>query len=299
MLFTLPKIRTDVRSNFNQAGSLGFLSDSEIDVWINEGYSKYSLMLMIAHEGYFETAVPLDITAQSEEVVLPNNFSSNQKKFLKTTILERQLSNRRVPLEYRRRYAANDINVTSGSAVSDHYLPTYCFRGNSIILEPTPDTSEIGGLRLVFQAMPSRLFSSSPLSAGASTIQFPTTADPRDDYYNESRIYIISGTGESQLRIISDYAGSTRMATVSVPWTVTPAVTSVFSTLIHDDFPEIFHELLALYATKCAFMKERSPSIKLNFDGTRLKELEKQFMDYIENRTEFPVFTRAWNLEIE
>jgi len=54
-----------------------------------------------------------------------------------------------------------------------------------------------------------------------------------------------------------------------------------------------------LYAAKCAFQKERSRGITVEYDGSRLKELEKNLVDFCENRTDSPVFTRAWNLEVD
>jgi hypothetical protein len=54
-----------------------------------------------------------------------------------------------------------------------------------------------------------------------------------DDYYNGAQIAITSGTGVGQIRTISDYAGSTRVATLSTDWTTPPTVSgsSVYSIL--------------------------------------------------------------------
>jgi hypothetical protein len=59
-------------------------------------------------------------------------------------------------------------------------------------------------------------------SAGASSI---------DDTYNGSMIVIASGTGEDQARLITDYVGSTNVATVSPDWTTTPDTTSTYKIL--------------------------------------------------------------------
>ena len=66
--------------------------------------------------------------------------------------------------------------------------------------------------------------------AGASTtITLDASALANDDIYNGSTITITGGTGVGQVRVISDYVGSTKVATVSVAFTVTPDNTSLFS----------------------------------------------------------------------
>lgn len=65
--------------------------------------------------------------------------------------------------------------------------------------------------------------------AGASsTITLATTASSTDDTYNNMDIVITSGTGSGQTRTITDYVGSTRVATVDEAWTTTPDDTSVY-----------------------------------------------------------------------
>jgi hypothetical protein len=49
-----------------------------------------------------------------------------------------------------------------------------------------------------------------------------------DDYYNGMQVSILSGTGLRQIRTISDYVGSTKIATVSVAWVTQPDATSVY-----------------------------------------------------------------------
>jgi len=66
-------------------------------------------------------------------------------------------------------------------------------------------------------------------AGGASTITLPAAAIATDDIYNGSSITITSGTGSGQTRIISDYVGATKVATVSVAWATQPNNTSVFT----------------------------------------------------------------------
>lgn len=81
---------------------------------------------------------------------------------------------------------------------------------------------------------PSLIFNSGTASAGGgSTITLDATPDfgstsATDDLYNGMMISIEAGTGAGQSRIISDYVGSTRVATVGVAWTTTPDNTSLY-----------------------------------------------------------------------
>lgn len=65
-------------------------------------------------------------------------------------------------------------------------------------------------------------------AGGASTITLRTDASAVDDAYNGMEVFITSGVGSGQRRVISDYVGATRVATVSVAWAVQPTNASVY-----------------------------------------------------------------------
>lgn len=69
--------------------------------------------------------------------------------------------------------------------------------------------------------------SSTAQAGAATTITLDASASATDDFYNDQFIYILSGTGAGQGRIISDYNGTTKVTTVST-WAVNPDATSVF-----------------------------------------------------------------------
>lgn len=65
--------------------------------------------------------------------------------------------------------------------------------------------------------------------AGASnTVTLDTGANAADDFYNHTRIVITANTGVEQERIIVDYDGTTKVATIAPPWITQPDVTSEF-----------------------------------------------------------------------
>jgi hypothetical protein len=67
-------------------------------------------------------------------------------------------------------------------------------------------------------------------AGAATTITLDAGASAVDDYYNGLEIHIISGTGAGQANAITDYVGSTKVATVAA-WTTQPDATSVFRIL--------------------------------------------------------------------
>lgn len=70
--------------------------------------------------------------------------------------------------------------------------------------------------------------------AGATnTITLDASASSTDDFYNGSLIYIKSGTGAGQTRLITDYNGTTKVATVQGSWITDPDNTSVFNVTPH------------------------------------------------------------------
>lgn len=65
-------------------------------------------------------------------------------------------------------------------------------------------------------------------AGGASSITLAAGASATDNIYNYQRIDITDGTGIGQSAIITDYVGSTKVATVDYAWNVTPDNTSVY-----------------------------------------------------------------------
>jgi len=66
-------------------------------------------------------------------------------------------------------------------------------------------------------------------AGGASTITLDAQSSAVDDTGIGQTIEIVKGTGKGQTRIISDYVGATKVATVSVAWVTVPDATSVYS----------------------------------------------------------------------
>lgn len=65
-------------------------------------------------------------------------------------------------------------------------------------------------------------------AGAAGTITLDASASASNDFYNNTFIQIIGGTGAGQARFISDYDGTTKVASVNANWITTPDNTSVF-----------------------------------------------------------------------
>lgn len=62
----------------------------------------------------------------------------------------------------------------------------------------------------------------------AGSIKLAAAASTADDFYNGQEVLILQNTGAGQRRVISDYVGATRVATISPDWAVTPDATSTY-----------------------------------------------------------------------
>ena len=67
-------------------------------------------------------------------------------------------------------------------------------------------------------------------NGSATTITLASGASANDDEYNTMSVWITSGTGANQLRTITDYNGTTKVATVAT-WTTNPDTTSVYEVM--------------------------------------------------------------------
>ena len=68
--------------------------------------------------------------------------------------------------------------------------------------------------------------------AGTSTsITLAATASATDDLYNAMTVYISDGVGSGQIRTISDYNGTTKIATVTAAWSTNPDGTSIYEVM--------------------------------------------------------------------
>jgi hypothetical protein len=71
-------------------------------------------------------------------------------------------------------------------------------------------------------------------AGAAGTVTLDASASAADDAYNGHWVEITGGTGSGQLRHISDYVGSSKVATVDSNWGTNPDATSTFNVILPD-----------------------------------------------------------------
>lgn len=121
------------------------------------------------------------------------------------------------------------------------------FRGDissiaDFLAEPVPGAAtagqlgyNIGTFLTIQNTYPGGVISTGTAQAGAAgSITLAAAASTTNDFYNFKRIVIMSGTGAGQSALITDYVGSTRVATTfcegttAGAWRVNPSTDSVY-----------------------------------------------------------------------
>lgn len=146
---SLQALITSARNLLNQPDpNNSFWSDEELSAYANEGVRVYFAELVNINEGHFTAQTDLTITNGSELVTLPSDF-------LEVRALYKKVSNGYIILPYRNNLTEG--YSTEGGTGSETYLPYYYFRGNSLVLRPIPQFTEVAGLRMEYIQFPDTL----------------------------------------------------------------------------------------------------------------------------------------------
>jgi len=115
------------------------------------------------------------------------------------------------------------VNVTGGIANNTLYY----------VVTSTTNTFQLattkGGDAIDITGSDDTLVTGTAQAGGAATITLASGASGDNDTYNGYVVYIASGTGSGQYRVISDYTGSSKVADVSQNWHTNPASDSVYN----------------------------------------------------------------------
>jgi hypothetical protein len=99
---------------------------------------------------------------------------------------------------------------------------------DEVLTGATHNVSNSSGRRLRQVESGIVLHSGTAQAATSNTITLDAGASAIDDFYNHAKVVIEENTGVEQERIIVDYVGSTKVATIAPPWITTPDATSIF-----------------------------------------------------------------------
>lgn len=101
-------------------------------------------------------------------------------------------------------------------------------------------------------------------AGAANTITLDAGASATNDFYNELWIVLIGGTGVGQARVISDYVGSTKVATITPNWVTNPDATSVFMII-----PAARNDTITAGTADWTAAEKENIRYRLGVDGTQ------------------------------
>jgi hypothetical protein len=122
---------------------------------------------------------------------------------------------------------ASDSTWTISDITFDS-VPQYAFSLSTHNPVGTLTAGDVTG-KVTLEASQAQVNGTAQTGSTSTTIKLATGASATDDAYNGMYVTITSGTGNGQERLITDYVGSTRVATVDTAWTTTPDNTSVYA----------------------------------------------------------------------
>lgn len=143
---TIEDMITNVRYTLNQPSSTNsFWTDAELTTYLNEGVRRCYNEIIQNGEGHFATTTTLNIVADTETIALPSDCFEVKHVW-------RTITNGFAHLSYRNNLSEG--HATNGGSGGDTYLPDYYFRANNLVLSPTPNFSQTGGLKIEYIQFP-------------------------------------------------------------------------------------------------------------------------------------------------
>lgn len=162
--------------------------------------------------------------------------------------------------------ANTDINTANTSTYNSTLVATAYIRG--LQLDSTPSNSDAS--TYVFKAhvydIENKSISANVISANATSIVLASIngkSSSVDGAYEGVDVTITRGTNAGETRTISNYNGTTRVATVSQSWSVTPDSSSVY--VLNFDTPDI--ESMVFTNSDGTYPKVRYASAKIDNQG--------------------------------
>lgn len=165
-----------------------------------------------------------------------------------------------------------------------------------------PGSAVTDAVTLYYLGYPPEVHYGTAQAGAATTITLATTATQGtvyaiNDYYNGATIEIVSGTGVAgETRTISDYVGSTKVATIDSAWTTgsEPSTDTVYSiNFLGRPEWERFH---VMYAVVEALAKDKAPSATARIDfNSAKKRITMSFLKRMwKNQPRHSLGARGW-----
>jgi len=255
-------LTTEPDSAITTAEWAGLLNDSQL----------YHMNVVIsAAEEYFGSIETISFVAGTQEYALPGNT-------IQVRLIERTDDSNRViyPININDRLMYEPVDSSYDTLLRPDY--SYIWK-NVVGFSPTPGVSASNNINILYiRRLPDLSYGTASAAAStsitlASTPSIGLTSN-ENDYYNGATVKIISATtGAGQSRVITDYVGSTRVATVAT-WDVTPTGTIVYDIVC--DIPEQYHPAIPMYAAILAITSDDD-------NISQIKTLHNELVDQMVN----------------
>lgn len=185
---TLTKLVTNVRNLLGQPNpNNSAWTDAEIKEYLNEGVRMYFAEVIKNSEGYFmPVPVYLDVVSGQEEVALPSDFFESKALYI-------ERNNGWEVLEYRNDLT-NGFLSSAGSSGSNTYSPLFYFRGNNLVLHPTPQFSGTAVLRLDYIQFPDQMLNGGDTMTNQVSPVFKQLVEMYAVYKAKLKQSMVSGT---------------------------------------------------------------------------------------------------------
>lgn len=239
MVYTLARLIERVRAMVNEDITAGTTADSTMGLFIDDAQNKIADIILDERPDIL--SYYFDLTATGAlSYFIPDSIPFDYETILHIEDYTDSDSPTRTSATQwfdRMEYIEDFINPTYDVwSVRDQYLEF-------------PDKPTNKTFRVWYTRRPVGLFYGTVAAGASTTVTFPaspTVGEVRNvnDYYNGMKVYISSG----DVRTISDYVGSTRVATVSSAFGTTPTTSHTVSLL--SPLPERYHSLIADVAAR-------------------------------------------------
>lgn len=148
---TLGNLKTRARRYAKELdATTSFWNDNFMNQLINAAYRRRCAQLIMAYEGWFTNVGTRDLEADKARYAFPSGFQRLRKLELVRT------DGRTIPIHRQERH---DAGNPASAATGDQYYPDWRPLGNGFVLEPTPQLTVTGGLRIEYEGLPVELTS--------------------------------------------------------------------------------------------------------------------------------------------
>lgn len=224
--------------------------------------SNFTITLDGSSQYYIPDYIPFDY----EQILLVEEYSSSDSPYAMQ------------PTDWfdRMRYFQDDVATPR--------IP-YSIRDNYIEF---PEETDSHTARVWYVRRPVGLFYGTVAAGAASTVTFPATPTAgevlqQDDYYNGMDVYV-----NGQIRRVTDYVGSTRIATVASSWDTNPTASDTVELL--SPLPKRLHKLIVGVATRLIKIAQDDNDIQV--ERYIRDEMEKITQRLRQPHRQGPVLTR-------